>query len=352
MASTIPVDAWHYTAVVVRDFRQVIPNFSRFFGITRWEVTRVDGKYLENATFDGKPVTHRYISADGHNGDLGIQLIQPVDGPSSYQAMLDSVGEGMHHVNATVCAPAAFESLRPELAKMGVGIRQSGTLFGAVDSYLLDTRALLSNIVVEVRCPRTPDWRAKIVPDEILEVKPEWAGPKFMPTAKMLHIGTVCKDRNVTKENLRRLFGMERWIEFNIESEKTIVDTTYYGKPCWHSYDNHVGRVGELCFELITPRSDQNVYDEFLKDRGEGMHHTFPTICTKAEFEQALPELEKNGMPVIQGGTIPGLMEYYYVDTRRYLPGITTEVVIPLADDWLQKFFPNPADAWILTGQE
>lgn len=350
--ATIPVDAWHYTAVVVRDFRQVIPNFSRFFGITRWEVTRVDGKHLQNATFEGKPATHRFISAYGHNGDLGILLIQPVDGPSSYQAMLDSVGEGMHHVCASTMDPAAFEALRPELGKMGVGVRQSGTYFdGAFDSYLLDTRALLSNIIVEVQCPRSADWRERIRPDEILEVKPEWAGPKFMPTAKMLHIGTVCRDRNITKENLRRLFGMERWIEFNIETGKTMVDTTYYGKPCSHTYDNHVGRVGDLCFELITPKSDHNVYDEFLKERGEGMHHTFPTICSKKEFDAALPELEKHGMPVIQGGAIPGLMEYYYVDTRRYLPGITTEVVIPLADDWLDKFFPNRADAWILTGE-
>jgi len=35
---------------------------------------------------------------------------------------------------------------------------------------------------------------------------------------------------------------------------------------------------------------------------------------------------------------------------RRYLPGITTEVVIPLRPDWLDLFFPNPGDASILMG--
>ena len=64
---------------------------------------RVDGKYLSNATFEGKAAQHRWISVVGHNGQLGIELIQPVDGPSSYQAMLDTVGEGMHGVAASVC---------------------------------------------------------------------------------------------------------------------------------------------------------------------------------------------------------------------------------------------------------
>ena len=352
MATVIPVDQWHYTGVVVKDYRQVVCNFARFFGIDRWEVVRVDGKYLENATFEGQPVQHRYISVSGHNEHLGIELIQPVDGPSAYQAFLDGPGEGMHHVMPTVCSPAQFEALRPMLEREGIAIRQSGTLFGAVDSYLLDTRELLSGISIEIACPRREDWRGQIVPDEVLQMDLDALGPPFMPTGKMLHVGVVCKDRDRTKENLRRLFGMERWIEFNIESGKTMEDTTYYGEPVHHVYDNHVGRLGSLCFELITPRSDKNVYDEFLRERGEGMHHTFPTICSPEVWQQARRSLEEAGMPVIQGGTITGLMEYYYVDTRAYLPGITTEVVIPLADDWLDKFFPNREDAWILTAEE
>lgn len=351
MSSTIPVDGWHYTSVVVRDYRQVVSHFARFFGIARWEVTRIDGKRLSHATYEGQPVTHRYIRVVGRNADLGIELIQPVDGASSYQAMLDTVGEGMHHVNATHCTPDAFAALRPMLSEMGVGIRQSGSFCDAMDSYLLDTRALLSNIQLEIVCPRRSDWRDMLQPDEVLAFDLAQLGPQFLRTSRMFHVGVVCRDRHIAKENLRKLVGMERWIEFNVESGKTMNDTTYYGEPVHHAYDNHVGRIGELCFELITPRTEKCVYDEFLKERGEGMHHTYPALCSKAEFTAALPELEKHGMPVIQGGTIGDLMEFYYIDTRCYLPGITTEVVIPLRDDWLTVMFPDPRDAWILTGE-
>jgi hypothetical protein len=224
--ATIPVGKWQYTSVVVRDYRQVVCNFARFFGIDRWEVTRVDGKYLKNASFDGKPAQPRWISVTGHNGQLGIQLIQPVDGPSGYRAMLDGVGEGMYGVAASVCEPNLFETLKAELAAQGVGIRQSGTLFDAVDVYQLDTRDALSNVIVEVHCPRRPDWQSAMQVDEVLQMDLARLGPQFLPTQKMLHIGVVCKDRNRTKANLQKLFGMQRWIEFQIETGVTMEDTT------------------------------------------------------------------------------------------------------------------------------
>src|SRR3970040_292180 len=129
MSATIPVGQWQFTSVVVRDYRQVVCNFARFFGIDRWEVIRVDGKYLSNSMFEGKAAQHRWISVFGHNGELGIELIQPVDGPSSYQTIAATVGEAMQGVPASVCEPEQFAALRAELESQGIGIRQSGTFF-------------------------------------------------------------------------------------------------------------------------------------------------------------------------------------------------------------------------------
>ena len=157
MTDTIPVDDWHYTGVVVRDYRQVVQNFARFFGIDTWHVRRLDGKHLSDATFDGAPAQFRYISVRGRNADLGIELIQPIDGPSSYQTMLDGIGEGMHHAAVSICDPARFDALRPMLESENIRIRQSATLYGVLDSYLLDTREALSNTLIEVWCPRMPD---------------------------------------------------------------------------------------------------------------------------------------------------------------------------------------------------
>jgi hypothetical protein len=86
------------------------------------------------------------------------------------------------------------------------------------------------------------------------------------------------------------------------------------------------------------------------KEQGEGVHHFFPSMCSKEEFEALLPGLEALGMPIIQGGIIEGLIEYYYIDTRDYLSGGTTEIVILLCDDWKEKMFSSEKEAWVLCG--
>lgn len=350
MSKSIPVDKWHCTGIVVRDIREAIPRFARYFGISRWEIRNFNAGNLGDMRYRGRPVEHAFTSAVGTDGSIGFELIQPAGGKSSYQDMLDSVGEGMHHVFPTLCSAAEFDGLRGMFREEGVEILQSGVMNGVMQYYYLDTRHLLANTVVQVVCPLRDDFAARMPADEVLEIDLDAVGPKFLPTGKMLHVGVVCRDRHQVKAALSRLFGMDRWVEFEIESGVSIADTTYYGEQVYHAYDNHLGRKGKLCFELITPRTDKNVYQEFLQERGEGMHHVFPTICGKAVFDAARPELEKAGMPVIQDGNIGGLMEYYYVDTRRYLCGITMEVVVPLVDGWLSHMFPNPADASILTG--
>ncbi len=352
MAQTIPVDQWRTTTVVVRDYQAVLANFARFFGISSWDVRNIDTNDCDGYTYQGKAATAKWISVVGKTDKLGIELVQPVSGDSAYQTFLDTTGEGMFGVYATNCSSDKFADLQAGLLKdEGVTVLQSLSLAGQADVYWLDTRAVIANIVVKIVCPQSADFKGRAA-DEVVDFDLASLGPQFMPTGAMLHIGVVCADRDKVQATLKRLFGDGRWIEFNIESGVTMDNTTYYGESCYHAYDNHVGRFDSLCFELITSRSDHNVYDEFFKERGEGMHHTFPTLCSKAEFDAALPLLEAEGMPIIQGGDIGDIMTYYYIDTRRDLPGLTTEVVIPLRDDWLTTMFPDPDDAWILTGEK
>ena len=349
--AVIPIDNWHHTGIVVRDLPAAIPRFARYFGIAEWEVRDYNAGNLGDMRYLGKPVEHSFLSATGHNGEIGFELIQPTSGASTYRDTLDNIGEGMHHVLPTICSEQEFAALGGLLANEGVGILQSGIVKGCMKYFYLDTRKLLANTLIKVVCPLRDDFKVITRPDRVVKVDLAKQGPAFLPTGKMLHVGVVCEDRDQVKASLSRLFGMDRWIEFEIESGVTIQDTTFYGETVYHAYDNHVGRKKSLCFELITPRTDKNVYHEFFQQRGEGMHHVFPTICGKQVFDAARPELEKAGMPVIQDGNIGGLMEYFYLDTREYLCGLTMEVVVPLVDDWLSHMFPNPEDASILTGE-
>lgn len=347
MSTPFPAERWDTLQVVVRDYRQVVLNFARFFGIARWEVRRVDGCRLRDHRVAGQPAACRWISVTGRNAAFGIELVQPIDGPTPYQRMLDTVGEGMHGLAFMVADRAGAQRWLDGLAGEGGGACQHGSFAQDWDYYMLDTRALLAGISLELRVPHST---AVSAPDEVLQVDLGRFGPALLPVQKLYHLGVVCADRHRTKAALQRLFGIESWIELEIESGRTISDTTYYGREVYHAYDNHVGRRGGISFELITPRTADNVYDDFLKQRGEGMQHVFPTICTREESDRALAQLRPLGIDIIQSGNIGGLLEYYYLDTRRYLPGITTEVVVPLREDWLEMLFPDPAAVWTLMG--
>ena len=38
------------------------------------------------------------LGAETHVGDMGFELLQPLEGPSIYRDWLDEHGEGLHHV--------------------------------------------------------------------------------------------------------------------------------------------------------------------------------------------------------------------------------------------------------------
>lgn len=80
------------------------------------------------------------------------------------------------------------------------------------------------------------------------------------------------------------------------------------------------------------------------------MHYFFPSMCSKGEFEALLAGLEALAMPIIQGGAIVGLIEYYYIDTRHYLAGVSSEAVIRLCEDWKEQMFSSEKQAWVLCG--
>ncbi len=65
--------------------------------------------------------------------------------------------------------------------------------------------------------------------------------------------------------------------------------------------------------ELIEPVNGQNIYSDFLRDRGPGLHH----ICVEADnpenFVAALAAATEQGATVVQQGVMPGGMHFGYV---------------------------------------
>jgi methylmalonyl-CoA/ethylmalonyl-CoA epimerase len=79
---------------------------------------------------------------------------------------------------------------------------------------------------------------------------------------------------------------------------------TVHGKPVDYDMDLRIARsdLGGLTVELIQPLKGRSIYDEFLEEKGEGLHHLAFMVD---DVDAEVADMEKRGFRVIQTGAMP-----------------------------------------------
>lgn len=88
--------------VVVRDVRKAMKAYWETVGIGPWKLYEYGGEHLEEMSYHGKPANFKFLMALTTVGDVGFELIQPLEGDSIYQDFLDKYGEGVQHLQMVV----------------------------------------------------------------------------------------------------------------------------------------------------------------------------------------------------------------------------------------------------------
>lgn len=338
--AVLPVNGIPCACVVVRDHRKSMAAFARAFGIADWRVERFDSAALDEAQLSGAKLEASWISARGDNGRVAYELVEPTGGESLFSRHLDQRGEGMYGLQPAISDSAEIDAAVAAAAAGGVAVLQQCAV-GGQRSVWLDSWARLGAVIV-LRGEPASDAEAVDLSAEVARGQP-------LASEKHYHFGIVCRDREATKTAYQQLYGMEQWIEFKIETGVTMSNTYYYGRPVEHAYNNHVGRRDGFAVELIEMRFGDAVYQEMLDTIGDGLHHIFPSICTPQEFAAATERFAADGMEIIQSGRIDGMIDYFYVDGRAVLAGLTIEIVTGLSEGWLETMLPGEA-AFVLIG--
>ena len=93
---------------------------------------------------------------------------------------------------------------------------------------------------------------------------------------------------------------------------------SYLGSPADFVANISLSYLGDMQLELIAPVSGHNVYSDFLRDRGPGLHH----ICVEADTRRvrcrAGLSRRRNGAPVVAAGVMPGGLRFAYVSAPQY----------------------------------
>lgn len=144
-----------------------------------------------------------------------------------------------------------------------------------------------------------------------------------------VQIAWVTRDLNATETALTGLLGVKKWIR--MPEVHFAPDTcSYLGRPADFVASISLSYLGEMQLELIEPVRGPNIYSDFLRDCGPGLHH----ICVEAEnagqFAAMLAAANEHGATVVQQGVMPGGMRFAYVsDPRAGVPFVEIAHISP-----------------------
>lgn len=135
-------------AIVVKDLNEAVGNYWKTLGIGPWQIYRQAPPELEDTFLRGRTVSYSMKLAFAKVGNIELELIEPLDGPSIYKEFLEKKGGGLHHI-----ASFQKEDLSEKIAEfksMGIGVLMSGRC-GKVEFYYMDTEPVLGLVYELVR---------------------------------------------------------------------------------------------------------------------------------------------------------------------------------------------------------
>lgn len=109
--------------LIVRDVETTARNYARIFGVPMPEIGTVAKSAFANVRYRGQPTEGYGKSAFFDMGSVHIEMIEPVGGPSVWDEMLRTRGEGIHHF---AIKTDHFEEAVNMLGEQGIPVIQFG----------------------------------------------------------------------------------------------------------------------------------------------------------------------------------------------------------------------------------
>jgi hypothetical protein len=149
------------------------------------------------------------------------------------------------------------------------------------------------------------------------------SGPVF-PIAHFDQVGFVVRDLEAAVRRYWERFGIGPWRVYTY-GPPLMKEMTYRGRAQAYTMRIALCQHGPLVVELIQSVAGPNIYEEFLAERGEGLHHVRTVVDDVAA---ATAGLEAAGYACIQSGRgfgVRGDGAFAYFDTTADL-GVIYEV--------------------------
>jgi catechol 2,3-dioxygenase-like lactoylglutathione lyase family enzyme len=133
-----------------------------------------------------------------------------------------------------------------------------------------------------------------------------------LPVQSPTQIAWVTPDLDATETALTGLLGVRKWVR--IPDVHFAPDTcSYRGSPADFVASISLSYLGDMQLELISPVRGENIYSDFLRESGAGLHHICVEAASPEQFDAALTDAAGHGAEVVQQGVMPGGIQFAYV---------------------------------------
>jgi catechol 2,3-dioxygenase-like lactoylglutathione lyase family enzyme len=293
-------------AIVVEDLEKVAENYWNILGIGPWAIYDWEYPLVYDRTYHGRTVWARERIALAQVGDVQLELVQPLEGPSIYADWLDEHGEGLHHMNflvddvddaVQVLTEQGFESLQG--GKFGP--KEQRGAYNYVDVWPL--RAIWEPVHIGEEIGAEPTMH----PDT------EEESPAKVKCKGINQVAIVVEDLEQVAEDYWNILGIGPWAIYEWESP-LVYDRTYHGRTVWAKERIALAEVGDVQLELVQPVEGPSIYADWLNEHGEGLHHMNFLVD---DVDEAVRVLADQGFESLQGGKFGPKEQrgaYNYVD--------------------------------------
>ena len=138
--------------------------------------------------------------------------------------------------------------------------------------------------------------------------------PVFSKFSQIDQIGIVVKNMEISMKFYEKLFGIEPFLTLE-SSTSSIIDSAKLKIGLF--------QLGDVQLELIQVLEGETIHSEFLKKKGEGLHHLGFIV---EDIEEELVRLEKEGIKILERGILQEMVKFVYLDTEKIL-GIIVELI-------------------------
>src|SRR5688572_26339330 len=93
--------------------------------------------------------------------------------------------------------------------------------------------------------------------------------PVFTET---MQVGIIVRDLDATVRRYEEEYGIGPWTFFDVDPSKAP-DLLEHGKHTVATSRCATAKVGSVWWELTEPVGDKGIFAQFLREKGEGVHH-------------------------------------------------------------------------------